>query len=178
MSPYLWLAPQKAAATRMYEAGAPLREIAAAVGRSEDAIRRAVGRWKLHRPEGHIGVETRKDLAWPRIQNALRGGRGMTMAQLREATGLSKQSIITAIRKYRDQIHIGSYERTARHPAAVWKLGRANSAEMPKGRRRTAQAVRANPFLVAAGLVAPPKTQRGRVFEQDMTVDTEELEAA
>lgn len=164
MSPHFWRANEKALVTRMYEAGAPLREISDATGVSSDAIRRAVGRWKLHRPAGHIGIETRADLAWPRITAALAHGRALTVAALIAATGLSKQSVLATIARHRSEMHIAGYERTQRKPAALWRLGAGIDAEMLKPKRRTAAvAAIANPFLIAAGHVAPIQTISGRV---------------
>ncbi|WP_261524473.1 helix-turn-helix domain-containing protein [Burkholderia multivorans] len=76
MSPHFWRSNEKALVTRMYESGVPLRDIATATGVSSDAIRRAIGRWKLHRPAGHIGIETRENLLWPRMRIALQQSGG------------------------------------------------------------------------------------------------------
>lgn len=178
MSPHFWRANEKTAVTRMYESGYALRDIAAATGVSSDAIRRAVGRWGLHRPDGHIGVETRANLAWPRIKVLLNGGRALTVTQICDESGLCKQAVLTAIRSYRAEIHVASYERTARHPAALWRLGNARDAEKPAPKRRAGQRSQTspNPFLVAAGCVVPIETVSGRVIKQDMTIHLDHLD--
>lgn len=131
MSPYFWRANEKALVTRMYEAGAPLREISAATGVSSDAIRRAVGRWKLHRPAGHIGVETRGNLAWPRIRAALEQSDGMTIAELCAALSMFKSTVLKAIAEHRGELHIARWIPTTRRPRAVWALGRRMDAPKP-----------------------------------------------
>lgn len=172
-----WLTPQKAMATQMYEAGAPLREIAGAVGRSEDSIRRAVGRWKLHRPEGHIGVETRENLVWPRIKSALAGSTGMTVSDMCRVTGCFKSVVLRAIAEHRAEIHVARWQPTSRKPAAVWALGSGvdavNVARKPNKAPR-----KVNPWLVASGLVVAPAGETGRIFKQSMSVKDDELEAA
>ncbi|MBR8409812.1 helix-turn-helix domain-containing protein [Burkholderia cenocepacia] len=131
MSAHFWLAPEKALVTRMYEAGAPLRDIAAATGVSDDAIRRAVGRWKLHRPEGHIGIETRANLAWPRIRAVLADSTGMSVPEIQLATGLSKQAALTALKRHRAELHVARWIPTSRKPRAVWALGKRMDAPKP-----------------------------------------------
>lgn len=131
MSPYFWRANEKALVTRMYEAGAPLRDIAAEIGASSDAIRRAVGRWKLRRPEGHVGVETRRDLAWPRIHVALEQSGGMTIAELCDALSMFKSVVLRAIATHRDELHVARWEPTSRRPRAVWALGHRMDAPKP-----------------------------------------------
>ncbi|MCO1396400.1 hypothetical protein [Burkholderia cenocepacia] len=131
MSPHFWRANEKVLVTRMYEAGAPLREIAAATDVSEDAIRGAVGRWKLHRPEGHIGIEMRTNLAWPRIRAALDQCAGMAIAELRAATGVSKPAVLKALAEHRDELHIARWIPTSRKPRAVWALGKRMDAPKP-----------------------------------------------
>lgn len=131
MSPYFWRSHEKALVTRMYEAGAPLREISAASGVSEDAIRRAVGRWKLHRPAGHIGVETRGNLAWPRIRAALEQSGGMTIAELCAALSMFKSTVLKAIAEHRCELHVARWIPTTRRPRAVWALGARMDAPKP-----------------------------------------------
>ncbi|WP_175770552.1 hypothetical protein [Burkholderia anthina] len=131
MSPYFWRANEKALVTRMYEAGAPLRDIAAASGVSNDAIRRAVGRWKLHRPAGHIGIETRANLAWPRICAALEKSGGMTIAELCDALSMFKSTVLKAIHEHRAELHVARWIPTTRRPCAVWALGSRMDAPKP-----------------------------------------------
>ncbi|MDN7894451.1 hypothetical protein QZM93_38280 [Burkholderia cepacia] len=131
MSPHFWRANEKALVTRMYEAGAPLREIAAATDVSEDAIRGAVGRWKLHRPEGHIGIEMRTNLAWPRIRAALERVGGMTIAEIRGAAAVSKPAVLKALAEHRDELHVARWIPTSRKPRAVWALGKRMDAPKP-----------------------------------------------
>lgn len=131
MSPYFWRSHEKALVTRMYEAGAPLREIAAVSGVSEDAIRRAVGRWKLHRPAGHIGVETRANLAWPRIRAALQQSGGMTIAELCAALSMFKSTVLKALAEHRGELHVVRWIPTSRKPRAVWALGKRMDAPKP-----------------------------------------------
>ncbi|RQS22424.1 helix-turn-helix domain-containing protein [Burkholderia sp. Bp8995] len=131
MSSHFWLAPEKALVVRMYEAGAPLRDIAAASGVSDDAIRRAVGRWKLHRPTGHIGIETRGNLAWPRVRAALEQSGGMTIAELCAALSMFKSTVLKAIREHRAELHVARWIPTTRRPRAVWALGSRMDAPKP-----------------------------------------------
>ncbi|MCA8326182.1 hypothetical protein [Burkholderia cepacia] len=139
MSPHFWRANEKALVTRMYEAGAPLREIAAATDVSEDAIRGAVGRWKLQRPEGHIGIEMRTNLAWPRIRAVLEESGGMTIAEIRSVAGVSKPAVLKALAEHRDELHIARWIPTSRKPRAVWALGKRMDAPKPVRVRATKQ---------------------------------------
>lgn len=146
--PYEWLAPQKALATRMYEAGAPLFEIAAAVGRSEDAIRRAVGRWKLNRPEGHVVVHKRS--VWVRVRAALEASTGLTIDQICETCGIEKSCVIGTIKLHRAELYIARRIPTARRPRAVWRLGNLPDAPVESARRQKVRRRDINPF---AGLI-------------------------
>lgn len=167
MSPHFWRANEKALVTRMYEAGEPLRDIAGATGVSADAIRRAVGRWKLHRPAGHIGVETRQNLAWPRIRAALEKSQGVTVADLCEALGMFRSVVLKAICEHRGELDVVRWNASARKPAAVWALGSGREAMKPIKARRVIR-TQSNPFLVAAGAIAVPTHPRGRVISHDM----------
>lgn len=166
MSRHFWLASEKSLVTRMYEGGAPLRDIAAATGVTNDAIRRAVGRWKLHRPEEHIGIETRQNLAWPRVITALEQ-QPMTVAQLCDALGMFRSVVLRAIDQHRAQLHIARYITTTRKPAAVWASGPGADVMKPVKVRR-ARNLAANPFLVAAGAVTlPQRGARGRIHRME-----------
>ncbi|KVD81911.1 hypothetical protein WS62_23430 [Burkholderia sp. ABCPW 14] len=164
MSPYFWRSHEKALVARMYEAGAPLRDIAAATGVSDDTVRRAVGRWKLRRPAGHIGIETRTNLAWPRIRLALEQHGPMSTPELCVATGMMKSVVVRNLARYRGEMHVARWIPTSRRPAAVWALGPGTDAIKPLKVRRVMR-TQANPFLVALGAIAAPKNHRGRVIE-------------
>ncbi|MEB2544298.1 hypothetical protein [Burkholderia cenocepacia] len=131
MNRHFWRCNEKALVTSLYEAGVPLRDIATATGVSSDAIRRAIGRWKLHRPVGHIGIETRENLIWPRMRLALEQSGGMTIYELCEALGTHKSTILKALTQYRDELHISRWIPTTRRPKAVWALGKRMNAPKP-----------------------------------------------
>ncbi|SAJ96599.1 helix-turn-helix domain protein [Burkholderia multivorans] len=165
MSRHFWRCNEKALVTRMYEAGAPLREIAAATGVSADAIRRAVGRWELHRPHGHIGIETRENLLWPRVKFALEQSGGMTIYELCDALETFKSTVIKTIAKHRDELHIARWIPTTRRPKAVWALGKRMDAPKPIAVRRKKAA---NPF----GRIAE-ELSRGSRVDADAEVEVE-----
>ncbi|KWF29896.1 hypothetical protein WT56_16070 [Burkholderia pseudomultivorans] len=131
----------------MYEAGASLREIAAETGVSADAIRRAVGRWKLHRPTGHIGVETRENLIWPRIRIALQQSGGMSIYELCNVLETHKSTVLKAIAQHRGELHIVRWVPTTRRPKAIWALGTRMDAPKPIAVRVRKQS---NPFAQMA----------------------------
>ena len=172
MNAHFWRCDEKALVTRMYETGASLREIAAATGVSADAIRRAIGRWKLHRPAGHIGVETRENLIWPRMREALYQSGGMTVYELCDALSTFKSTVLKAIAQHQDEMHVARWIPTTRRPKAVWALGKRMDAPKPIAMRAAKRS--ANPFLVAAGEVTPVQTIRGRVNR----IRDDELEVA
>lgn len=132
-----WLAPEREMLERMYRAGVPVRDIAKSIGRNEDAIRRAVGRWKLHRPAQHKSADVRLNLAWPRIRAALDGSDGMTIADLCRACGMFKSVVIHAIADHRDELDIVRWKPTTRRPMAVWALGSGRTAVKPIKVRRS-----------------------------------------
>lgn len=172
-----WLAPQKAALEQMYQAGAPVSEIAETIGRSEGSVRRAVGRWKLHRPVEHRSVDLRANLAWPRIRAVLATSNGMTIAEICQALGMFKSVIIRTIGDHRSELDIVRWIPGTRKPTAVWTIGTGRVAVKPIKAKRVVRA-QANPFSVAAGLVSAPKGESGRVYCQSMDVKDDELEAA
>lgn len=173
----IWLAPEKAKLERMYLAGVPVRDIAKEIGRTEDAIRRAVGRWKLHRPVEHKSVDVRLNLAWPRIRAVLEQSHGMTIPDICKACGMFKSVVLNALAEHRDELDIVRWKPTTRRPMAIWKLGSGLTAVKPIRVRRSAKS-KANPFLVAMGEIAAPKGGSGRVYRQSMDITDDELEAA
>jgi hypothetical protein len=172
-----WLAPQKATLVRMYETGAPISEIAETVGRSEGSVRRAVGRWKLHRPAEHRSVDMRANLAWPRIRAVLADSHGLTIAEICAALGMFKSVVIRTIGDHRAELDVVSWIPGTRKPTAVWAIGTGRVAVKPIKAKRVMRA-QANHFSVAAGLISAPKGEAGRVYCQSMDVKDEELEAA
>lgn len=172
-----WLAPDRVKLERLYLAGVPLRGIAKEIGKSEGAIRRAIGRWKLHRPESHKSVDVRLNLAWPRIRAALEKSNGMTIADICKACGMFKSVVLNALADHRGELDIIRWRPTTRRPVAIWTLGVGRTAMKPV-KVRNAKKSTVNPFLVAMGEVSAPKGGEGRVFIQSMEITNDELEAA
>lgn len=160
-----WLITERRALERMYAEGVTVVDIARELNRTEDAIRRAVGRWKLHRAPEHRSVDLRANRAWPRIQAALRQ-RAMTIQQLIEFTGMFKSVIVRNLGEHRGQMHVAGWVSTSRRPAAIWALGSGPDAAKPIRSYRVRRAA-ANPFLTAAGLIAAPSGQKGRIIAQE-----------
>lgn len=155
MSPHFWRSNEKALVTRMYELGVPLRDIATATGVSSDAIRRAIGRWKLHRPVGHIGIETRENLLWPRMRIALQQSGGLSIYELCDVLETHKSTVLKTIARHRGELHIVRWIPTTRRPKAIWALGTRMDAPKPVAVRVRKQS---NPFAQMAAQLSASET--------------------
>lgn len=170
-SPF-WLAKEVVQVRSLYEAGERVTDIALKIGRPARSVRLVVGRMGLHRPEGYRLV--RENSAWPRIKAALEK-RPMTRAEVMEASGVTREHALRAIRDHHGaDIYICRWIQTTRKPAAVFAIGTHPDAPKPVKVRRVLRA-QANPFLVAAGAIAAPKSAPGRVF---IHLHDDELEIA
>lgn len=175
MTTYFWLASEFNQARRMYEGGSSVPDIAAAVGRTEDAVWRAVSRHHWHRPEGHERFErAKKNAAWPRIAAAITLHGPMTVAEITAACGGYKTTVLRVLAEHRAEMHIARWQSTTRKPAAVWALGKGGDAIKPVRVHRVKRAQR-NPFLVAAGSIRATNAAPGRVIKH---LFDDDLEAA
>ena len=158
-------------------------------GRSYPAVKARAARLKLD----HKKPITDGSLSWikPAIIAALSKSGSMTVADLERVTGATRAGMKPVIRRWRGvDWHIAGWERVGVHGwLPMWALG--NEMDEPKPqpksmtqacrewrqRQRIAQG-RTNPFASIAGFVSIPEGQRGRVFQQSMSIEDDEMECA
>lgn len=167
-----WLKREHDEVCRRYMAGERVRDIAAALGRSERSVRAVIEREKVRRQKGCTPKPApRANAAWPRVKAALEQ-RPMSRAEIIEATGLGKGHALRALTEHHGHdVHICRWVRSARRPVAIFALGPGRDALKPAPITEAKRVRRVNPFAVAAGLVAAPQGHRGRVFAQPMDVE-------
>jgi hypothetical protein len=164
-----WTTSDEATLRRMYEAGAEIRDIAAAIsGHTEDGIRSHAYCMGLERPADYVVPHFSEN--WERIETAMRAnGEGMTADEISVVTGLCTSAIYKLLNHRRGRlVFVCEWLPRLRKPAAVWALGARPDAARPLTHRQKRKPV--NPFAAAAGLVRPPAGCSGRVYAQPMDV--------
>jgi hypothetical protein len=175
-SPREWLTTEDAALTRLFNAGAQLPEMRAALpNRTDSQIRRHLTHLKLKRD---TPLAQRNSWVWGAMQLAIREHGPMTAAELEERTKGNHACVLRQLKRYHGNgLYVSEWRPTLRKPAAVWALGNESDADRRAAlaRQPVKRRVAANPFAAAAGLIKPVGTVRGRVFKH---LHDDEREAA
>ncbi|MBJ9669005.1 hypothetical protein I5693_15765 [Burkholderia cenocepacia] len=121
--------------------------------------------------------------AWNRMRAILESEQ-LSVRELVERCGVSQQRVSELLTIHRAEVQIVNWIPPVGRAQwrAVWAVGTGPDVPCPAAIKTTAaraarRAMKRNPFLAAAGLVTIPTGERGRVFQQPMDVDDEELAA-
>ncbi|WP_407971408.1 hypothetical protein ACJ51O_07865 [Burkholderia pyrrocinia] len=121
--------------------------------------------------------------AWDRMRAILEQEQ-LSVRELVKRCGVSQQRVSELLTIHRAEVHIVDWippeGRAQWRP--VWAVGTGPDVPCPAAIKSDAargarSAMKRNPFLTAAGLVTIPAGERGRVFQQSMDVNDEELAA-
>lgn len=121
--------------------------------------------------------------AWDRMRAILEQER-LSVRELVKRCGVSQQRVSELLTIHRAEVRIVDWippvGRAQWRP--VWAVGNAPDVPCPAAiksdaARAARSAMKRNPFLTAAGLVTIPVGERGRVIQQPMDVNDEELAA-
>jgi hypothetical protein len=159
-----------------WAAGVPTEDLAVKYGRTVRAIEVMARDCRARRPKGF-----NRPSAWQRIEKSFETADMQTIDHMILTTGMWKSTILEAIQGHRHLLRVAKWidsDRTDKQGKlkAVWALGTGKDAPKHKVSRSPKKEV--NPFAAAAGLVTIPEGQRGRVFQQSMSIKDDEMEAA
>lgn len=173
-----------------YTSGTPLKELLKLLPvRSHKGVRDRAARLGL---TGTFNGPMFCTFSWiaEAAKKELSAGTPMTAVALTERVGATKASMYRVLRKlHGNGAYIADWEHAGNGYSAMWALGDLPDSVKPetvsiaqRARiRRKSQSIkqgRLNPFAAAAGLVTIPEGQRGRVFQQSMSIrDDEEIAA-
>lgn len=163
-SPQEWLTTENAILTRLFNEGAQLPAMVAALPRRTDSqIRRHLHYLGLKR-ETKLLVRT--SWVWESMKAAIAERGPMTAAELEERTNSAHGAVIRMIKRFHgDGLYISAWRPTLRKPAAVWALGSAPDADKRAVlTRRYVKKSKVNPFAAAIGAIEAPKSAPGRVY--------------
>ncbi|MFL9904651.1 hypothetical protein PQR71_42100 [Paraburkholderia fungorum] len=129
---------------------------------------------------------------WAASISVLKEEPGLSAKDIADRIGCSKRQVNTLMGEHRGQgVFVSEWVMHRRTLCAKWSLGNQDDVPRPPKqsieekhqkarmwhRQRVARTQR-NPFATALGLVAAPSIGVGRIYQQDMTIHSEELEAA
>ncbi|KVH04155.1 hypothetical protein WS84_17610 [Burkholderia anthina] len=177
----LWTTAEARLLARLYPSRIPSRALYAAFPRhSRKSVQTfALRVLKVRRPERERKVCATP--AWDRMRAILETER-LSVRELVERCGVSQQRVSELLTIHRAEVQIVDWippvGRAQWRP--VWAVGTGPDVTCPaaiktQAARAARSAMKRNPFLAAAGLVTIPAGERGRVFQQPMDVDDEEL---
>jgi hypothetical protein len=157
-----WLTSEVQTLCDEWVAGVPTEDLAAKYGRSVRAIEVMARDCRARRPRGF-----NRPSAWQRIEKSFESAEMQTIDHMILTTGMWKSTILKAIKGHRHLLHVAKWVDSDRSDTqgklkAVFALGAGKDA--PKHKERRAAKKDVNPFAAAAGLVAAPSGQPGRVY--------------
>ncbi|MDF0501578.1 hypothetical protein POK33_12705 [Burkholderia cenocepacia] len=179
----LWTTAEARLLARLYPSPITSEALYAAFPRrSQNSVQTFARRvLKVKRPERDR--QARATPAWDRMRAILEQEQ-LSVRELVKRCGVSQQRVSELLTIHRAEVHIVDWippvGRAQWRP--VWAVGTEPDVPRPAAiKTETARAARSamkrNPFLTAAGLVTIPVGERGRVFQQPMDVDDEDLAA-
>ena len=168
-----WTTAEVATLAKHWPTLMPMEELLALIPRhSENSITSyANKRLKITRPTCRSASGSpRAQPAWERVV-ALLETRPHSQIEIAEALGFSRARASEILRAHRAEVYVESWRwpSAASRAEALWALGGKSDALEPMGAQRQRWiGVRrnGNPFLTAAGLIAAPSGQTGRVYQQ------------
>ncbi|KVT03381.1 hypothetical protein WT24_27105 [Burkholderia sp. MSMB1078WGS] len=178
--PNLWTTAEARLLGRLYPSPITSEALYAAFPRrSQNSVQTFARRvLKVKRPERDRKVCATP--AWDRMRAILEQEQ-FSVRELVKRCGVSQQRVSELLTIHRAEVHIVDWippvGRAQWRP--VWAVGTEPDVPRPPAIKTgaTRSAMKRNPFLTAAGLVTIPVGERGRVFQQPMEIDDEELAA-
>lgn len=162
-------------------------------GRSEVAVKQKIGYMGKRKPRGHYSW------VWDAIVRELEANPGQTGRMLEAKIGCCHRQVMDRLyehnRAKKKDVYVSAWVRSCinlKSPGPwvqCWSLGNAEDAPKPAAmtdedkRRRDRNKYRKetkhfDPFASLAGLISIPEGQRGRVFQQSMSIrDDQEIAA-
>ncbi|WP_322073380.1 hypothetical protein [Burkholderia cepacia] len=182
-TPNLWTTGEARLLARLYPSPISSKALYAAFPRrSRKSVQNfALRVLKIKRPERDRKVCATP--AWDRMRAILETEQ-LSARELVMRLGVSQQRVSELLTNHRAEVQIVDWIPPIGRAQwrAVWAVGTGPDLPCPasiktEAARAVRSAMKRNPFLAAAGLVAIPVGKRGRVFQQPMEVDDEDLAA-
>ncbi|MCA8242888.1 MarR family transcriptional regulator [Burkholderia sp. AU32262] len=178
----LWTTAEARRLARLYPSPIPSKALYAAFPRhSRKSVQTFATRvLKIKRAPDY---RSRATPAWDRMR-AILEREPLSVRELVKRCGVSQQRVSELLTIHRTEVHIVDWIPPVCRAQwrAVWAVGTGPDVPCPaaiktEAARAARSAMKRNPFLAAAGLVTIPAGERGRVFQQPMDVNDEDLAA-
>ncbi|MDS0850080.1 hypothetical protein [Burkholderia cenocepacia] len=182
-TPNLWTTAEARLLARLYPSPIPSKALYAAFPRHPRKSVQIYARTVLKISRPPRDHKTVAAPAWNRMRAILESEQ-LSVRELVERCGVSQQRVSELLTIHRAEVQIVDWIPPVGRAQwrAVWAVGTGLDVPCPasiktEAARAARDAMKRNPFLAAAGLVTIPTGERGRVFQQPMDVDDEELAA-
>ncbi|WP_322083958.1 hypothetical protein [Burkholderia sp. BCC1972] len=182
-TPNLWTTGEARLLERLYPSPIPSKALYAAFPRHSRKSVQTFAARVLKVKRAKRDYKSRATPAWDRMRAILEREQ-LSVRELVKRCGVSQQRISELLTIHRTEVHIVDWIPPVGRAQwrAVWAVGNAPDVPCPAAIKTVAaraarSAMKRNPFLTAAGLVMIPVGERGRIVQQSMDVDDEELAA-
>ncbi|MCO8321920.1 helix-turn-helix domain-containing protein [Burkholderia cenocepacia] len=182
-TPNAWTTGEVRLLARLYPSPIPSKALYAAFPRHPRKSVQIFARTVLKISRPPRDYKTVAAPAWNRMRAILESEQ-LSVRELVERCGVSQQRVSELLTIHRAEVQIVDWippvGRAQWRP--VWAVGTGPDVPCPAAIKTAAaraarSAMKRNPFLAAAGLVTIPAGERGRVFQQPMDVDDDNLVA-
>ncbi|QND94722.1 hypothetical protein SY91_02132 [Burkholderia cenocepacia] len=179
----LWTTAEARLLARLYPSPIPSKALYAAFPRHSRKSVQTFATRVLKLKRAQRDYRSRATPAWDRMRAILERER-LSVRELVTRCGVSQQRVSELLTIHRTEVQIVDWippeGRAQWRP--VWAVGAGPDVPCPaaiktEAARAARAAMKRNPFLAAAGLVTIPVGERGRVFQQPMDIDDEDLAA-
>ncbi|KVR93970.1 hypothetical protein [Burkholderia vietnamiensis] len=179
----LWTTGEARLLARLYPSPIPSKALYAAFPRHSRKSVQTFATRVLKLKRARRDYKSRATPAWDRMRAILEREQ-LSVRELVTRCGVSQQRVSELLTIHRAEVHIVDWippeGRAQWRP--VWAIGTGPDVPCPASIKTAAaraarDAMKRNPFLAAAGLVTIPAGERGRVFQQPMDNNDEELAA-
>ncbi|CAG9197120.1 hypothetical protein [Burkholderia vietnamiensis] len=179
----LWTTGEARLLARLYPSPIPSKALYAAFPRHSRKSVQTFATRVLKLKRARRDYKSRATPAWDRMRAILEREQ-LSVRELVTRCGVSQQRVSELLTIHRAEVHIVDWippvGRAQWRP--VWAVGTGPDVPCPAtiktaAARAARDAMKRNPFLTAAGLVTIPAGERGRVFQQPMDNNDEELAA-
>ncbi|ALX12111.1 hypothetical protein P350_11450 [Burkholderia cepacia JBK9] len=182
-TPNLWTTGEARLLALLYPSPIPSKALYAAFPRHSRKSVQTFDARVLKVKRAQRDYRSRATPAWDRMRAILEREQ-LSVRELVKRCGVSQQRVSELLTIHRTEVHIVDWIPPVGRAQwrGVWAVGNAPDVPCPAAiKTESARAARSdmkrNPFLAAAGLVAIPVGERGRVFQQSMDDTDEELAA-
>ncbi|AOK40862.1 hypothetical protein [Burkholderia vietnamiensis] len=179
----LWTTGEARLLARLYPSPIPSKALYAAFPRHSRKSVQTFATRVLKLKRAQRDYKSHATPAWDRMRAILEREQ-LSVRDLVTRCGVSQQRVSELLTIHRAEVHIVEWippvGRAQWRP--VWAVGTGPDVPCPAAIKTAAaraarDAMKRNPFLAAAGLVTIPAGERGRVFQQPMDNNDEELAA-